>query len=88
MKSVPDLGKGQYVMVKWVDSCGSDGGWHRTKKKHCVPSKIVTVGQVFKRRHTDLTIIMSDSSSGCVDGCITIPASAITSLQKLRVDEN
>jgi len=84
VKSVPKLERGQYVMVKWIDSAGSDGGWRHQKRKHCVPSEIVTVGQVFVWRKTDLTVVMSESSTGSKDGCITIPACCITDILKLK----
>lgn len=82
---LPKLEQWASVRVEWVDSCGpSNGGWIDSDD---LPTEIVgcvTVGMVQHATTDRITLVLShDNDNGNINGAITIPAVAITSLVPL-----
>lgn len=82
---IPKCEQWDLVEVHWMDSRGSDEGWHKIKKREMEIHGCITVGQVYAQSSDRLCIILSrDSVENQADSSITIPAIAITQFYKLK----
>lgn len=82
---LPKLTVGEAVRVEWIDSYGSSGGWDQLDESDTEVVGCVTVGMVHASARDRITLVLSlDTVNGNVNGAITIPAVAITSLRRLE----
>jgi hypothetical protein len=82
---LPKMEQWELIEVEWVDSAGTENGWHKPGKKEMEIHGCVTVGQLYAQSVDRIVIVLSrDSTSKNIDGIITIPTVAVTALRKLK----
>jgi hypothetical protein len=82
---LPKMEQWELIEVEWVDSAGTENGWHKPGKKEMEIHGCVTVGQLYAQSTDRIVIVLSrDSTSQNIDGIITIPTVAVTALRKLK----
>lgn len=81
---IPPLNQWDPVEVHWMDSAGPQSGWHKPSKKEMEINGCVTIGQLYAQSRDRIVICLSrDTTCKNVDGLITIPAVAVTSIRTL-----
>ena len=82
------------VLIEWVDSSISPGGWHAVEKKGTRSVKFKSVGFISAKTKDSITLISHVSERNhptalyqCY-GEITIPRCAIKSIIKLKTRKN
>lgn len=84
----PDSGidTSRLVVVRWVDSCQSDGWGHATVEDWAMPDmRIVSVGYLLRETEEAITITASVGAYAVL-GPLTIPRVAITDMEVISAN--
>lgn len=81
---LPKMSQWCLLMIEWVDSAGTESGWHEPKEEELEIDGCITVGMVYAQSPDRIALVLSrDTKNDFIDGIITIPTVAITGYKRL-----
>ncbi len=74
----------QVVKVEWIDSCCDEGWKSRDVAGRHTCSNCTTVGYLFRKNRTQVSIVQSTSDTGQVSEIMAIPRRCIKKITRLE----